>query len=267
MELVAASKMRRAQTRALAAARTPRRCARSSATSRSSAASDEDTHPLLTERPVKNTLDPLPRPEPRPRRRPDREPEPPRRRRSRSSRRRRSSFVTVGKKGARLLRRAPASRSSPSSRMPRLPGLLDTLPIDAHRHRRLRSPGASTASSCSTRSFVNTAVQRPTCASSCRSSRRRSPTSRSRTSTTSTSRARRACFAELLPRYVEMTIYAGHPRDRGQRAVRAHGRDAQRHRRRERDDRDLTLIYNKARQEQITKELLDIVGGVEAMKG
>ena len=28
----------------------------------------------------------------------------------------------------------------------------------------------------------------------------------------------------------------------------------------------LTLIYNKARQEQITKELLDIVGGVEAMK-
>jgi F-type H+-transporting ATPase subunit gamma len=28
----------------------------------------------------------------------------------------------------------------------------------------------------------------------------------------------------------------------------------------------LTLIYNKARQEQITGELLDIVGGVEAMK-
>jgi F-type H+-transporting ATPase subunit gamma len=27
----------------------------------------------------------------------------------------------------------------------------------------------------------------------------------------------------------------------------------------------LTLIYNKVRQEQITKELLDIVGGVEAM--
>ena len=27
----------------------------------------------------------------------------------------------------------------------------------------------------------------------------------------------------------------------------------------------LTLVYNKARQEQVTKELLDIVGGVEAM--
>ncbi len=29
---------------------------------------------------------------------------------------------------------------------------------------------------------------------------------------------------------------------------------------------DLTLMYNKARQEMITKELLDIVGGVEALK-
>ena len=28
---------------------------------------------------------------------------------------------------------------------------------------------------------------------------------------------------------------------------------------------DLTLMYNKARQESITKELLDIIGGVEAM--
>jgi F-type H+-transporting ATPase subunit gamma len=29
---------------------------------------------------------------------------------------------------------------------------------------------------------------------------------------------------------------------------------------------DLTLIYNKARQAAITKELLDIVGGAEALK-
>ena len=29
---------------------------------------------------------------------------------------------------------------------------------------------------------------------------------------------------------------------------------------------ELTLARNKARQEQITKELLDIVGGVESMK-
>jgi F-type H+-transporting ATPase subunit gamma len=30
--------------------------------------------------------------------------------------------------------------------------------------------------------------------------------------------------------------------------------------------RDLTLVYNKARQAGITKELMDIVGGVEALK-
>ena len=31
--------------------------------------------------------------------------------------------------------------------------------------------------------------------------------------------------------------------------------------------KDLTLEYNKARQESITGELLDITGGVEALKG
>ncbi|MGA2285746.1 MAG: F0F1 ATP synthase subunit gamma, partial [Dehalococcoidia bacterium] len=29
---------------------------------------------------------------------------------------------------------------------------------------------------------------------------------------------------------------------------------------------DLTLTYNKARQETITKELLDLVGGAEALR-
>ncbi|MEX2081387.1 MAG: F0F1 ATP synthase subunit gamma [Dehalococcoidia bacterium] len=31
--------------------------------------------------------------------------------------------------------------------------------------------------------------------------------------------------------------------------------------------RELTLTYNKVRQEQITKELLDIVGGAAALEG
>jgi F-type H+-transporting ATPase subunit gamma len=30
---------------------------------------------------------------------------------------------------------------------------------------------------------------------------------------------------------------------------------------------DLTLVYNKARQEMITSDLLDIVGGVTALEG
>jgi F-type H+-transporting ATPase subunit gamma len=32
-------------------------------------------------------------------------------------------------------------------------------------------------------------------------------------------------------------------------------------------EQELTLTYNKARQEQITKELLDIVGGAAALEG
>jgi F-type H+-transporting ATPase subunit gamma len=32
-------------------------------------------------------------------------------------------------------------------------------------------------------------------------------------------------------------------------------------------ERELTLTYNKTRQEQITKELLDIVGGAAALEG
>ena len=34
-----------------------------------------------------------------------------------------------------------------------------------------------------------------------------------------------------------------------------------------RHDRALTLLYNKTRQAAITKELMDIVGGAEALKG
>jgi F-type H+-transporting ATPase subunit gamma len=75
-----------------------------------------------------------------------------------------------------------------------------------------------------------------------------------------------AVFAELLPRYIEMTIYAAiletEASELSARMVAMHNAtDAAK----EMID-TLTLIYNKARQEQITKELLDIVGGVEAMK-
>jgi F-type H+-transporting ATPase subunit gamma len=74
-------------------------------------------------------------------------------------------------------------------------------------------------------------------------------------------------FAELLPRYIEMTIYAAILENEASElsarmvAMRS-ATDAANEM-----IETLTLIYNKARQEQITKELLDIVGGVEAMKG
>ena len=75
-----------------------------------------------------------------------------------------------------------------------------------------------------------------------------------------------AVFAELLPRYIEMTIYEAvleaEASELSARMV------AMRNATEAANEmiQTLTLIYNKARQEQITKELLDIVGGVEAMK-
>ena len=51
------------------------------------------------------------------------------------------------------------------------------------------------------------------------------------------------------------------------RVRRAHDRDGQRDQQRQGDDRRLTLQYNRARQAAITKELMEIVGGAEALKG
>jgi F-type H+-transporting ATPase subunit gamma len=78
---------------------------------------------------------------------------------------------------------------------------------------------------------------------------------------------REAVLAELLPRYVERQIYgaileAG-ASEQSARMV------AMRNATENANElmSDLTLVYNKARQESITSELLDIVGGVEAMTG
>ncbi len=79
--------------------------------------------------------------------------------------------------------------------------------------------------------------------------------------------SREAVLAEILPRYVEMLIYEavleGIASEQSARMV------AMRNASDAAGDmiQSLTLIYNKARQEQITKELLDIVGGVEQLKG
>jgi F-type H+-transporting ATPase subunit gamma len=70
----------------------------------------------------------------------------------------------------------------------------------------------------------------------------------------------------LLPRYVEMLIYAA------VLETAASFQSAQMVAMKNATDnanelvRELTLTYNKARQEQITKELLDIVGGAAALE-
>jgi F-type H+-transporting ATPase subunit gamma len=79
--------------------------------------------------------------------------------------------------------------------------------------------------------------------------------------------SREAVLSELLPRYIERQVYG---------AILEAGASEQSARmvamRNATDNatelmQDLTLVYNKARQESITSELLDIVGGVEALSG
>lgn len=79
--------------------------------------------------------------------------------------------------------------------------------------------------------------------------------------------AREAVLAELLPRYVERQVYGAvleaiaseqSARMVAMRNATDNANELM---------RDLTLVYNKARQEAITGELLDITGGVEALKG
>jgi F-type H+-transporting ATPase subunit gamma len=74
-------------------------------------------------------------------------------------------------------------------------------------------------------------------------------------------------LTELLPRYVERQVYGAileaiaseqSARMVAMRNATDNANELM---------RDLTLSYNKARQESITSELLDITGGVEAMKG
>jgi F-type H+-transporting ATPase subunit gamma len=77
---------------------------------------------------------------------------------------------------------------------------------------------------------------------------------------------REEVLAELLPRYVERQIYEATlesiASEQSARMV------AMRNATENANEmmRDLTLMYNKARQESITSELLDITGGVEALK-
>jgi len=73
-------------------------------------------------------------------------------------------------------------------------------------------------------------------------------------------------LAELLPRFVNVQIYRGLlSTNASEHAARMRAMD---NATKNCDDlsKSLTLVYNKARQSAITKELMDIVGGAEALK-
>ncbi|MGC1402796.1 MAG: F0F1 ATP synthase subunit gamma, partial [Thermodesulfobacteriota bacterium] len=73
-------------------------------------------------------------------------------------------------------------------------------------------------------------------------------------------------FQELLPRYINVQIYRGMLENAAsEQAARMTAMDNATRNCKELIN-SLTLIYNKARQSAITKELMDIVGGAEALK-
>jgi len=265
MELVAGSKMRRSQSRALAARPYAERMVEVLGDLARQRGDEEETHPFLTVRPARNALilflaanrglaGGLP-----------------------SNMNRRAAafaleqespvtFVTVGRKGRDFVVRAGQPLLADFT-MPDYPSLLDTLPVSGIVMDEYNAQRVDRVFLLYPR-FINTAMQLP-------SVRQLLPIEPQEIEGGAKPReidyiyepSAQEVFAQLLPRYIEMTVY--------QAILEAEASELSARMVAMRNATDaaeemigtLTLIYNKARQEQITKELLDIVGGVEAMSG
>lgn len=263
MELVAGSKMRRSQTRALAARPYAEKMMEILGDLAKQRGEDEDTHPFLTVRPNNNSLilylganrglaGGLP---------------------SNMNRKAAAfaleqdvppSFVTVGRKGRDFITRT-GQKLVAEFTMSEYPNLVDTLPvtkiiIDEYESGRVDRVFLLYPK------FVNTAVQLPTV-------RQILPIEPQDIADRTVEDvdyiyepSADGVLAELLPRYIEMTIYqAVLETEASELSARMVAMRNATDAAQEMID-TLTLVYNKARQEQVTKELLDIVGGVEAMK-
>jgi F-type H+-transporting ATPase subunit gamma len=263
MELVAGSKMRRSQTRALQARPYAEKMREVLGDIAKQTPGDEGQHPYLTVRPVKRSLvlflnankglaGGLP-----------------------SNMNRRGAafaleqeapvdFVTVGKKARDFIVRTGQPLTAEFT-MRDYPTLLDTLPVTRIVLDEYESERVDRVFLLYPR-FVNTAVQTPTV-------KQLLPIEAQDIADVTVEDVDyiyepgiEEVFAQLLPRYIEMTIYQAilesEASELSARMVAMRNATEAANEMIE----TLTLVYNKARQEQITKELLDIVGGVEAMK-
>ncbi len=266
MELVASSKMRRAQTRAFGARPYAAQMRGVLAQLSGYAAGSEDAHPLLATRPVKHfafihitadrglagglnanmnraganlALEHQPHVE-------------------------RVSVIPVGRKGRDFFRRSGFPRLAEFTALGDYPGFeavrpIARLVIDDY------TSGAIDRVFIGYQSFVNTAVQRPTL-------RQLLPVAAPEGADAGGGAdfifepSPEALLATLLPRYVEMQIFEA------LLEASASEQSARMVAMRSATDaalamvNDLTLTYNKARQEMITGELLDIVGGKAALE-
>ena len=263
MELVAGSKMRRSQTRALQARPYAEKMMEILGDLAKQRGEDDDTHAFLTVRPNNHSLilflgpnrglaGGLPSNMNRKAAAFALEQEAP------------PSFVTVGRKCRDFITRT-GQKLVAEFTMAEYPNLADTLPvtkiiIDEYESGRVDRVFLLYPK------FVNTAVQLPTV-------RQILPIEPQDIADKTVENvdyiyepSAEGVLSELLPRYIEMTIYqAVLETEASELSARMVAMRNATDAAREMID-TLTLVYNKARQEQVTKELLDIVGGVEAMK-
>jgi F-type H+-transporting ATPase subunit gamma len=177
-----------------------------------------------------------------------------------------SAIVAVGKKGRDFFARARGNIIAEFIEMVDYPSLADTLPItriaiDDYEHERTDAVFIVYSQ------FVNTVTQRPVVQQVLPIADVGEPDPSRRVVQYIFEPSPAEVLEELLPRYVEMQIYnailqnAASEQSARMVAMR-NATDAAR------DMIDsLTLALNKARQDQITSELLDIVGGAAAITG
>ncbi len=175
--------------------------------------------------------------------------------------------IAIGRKGRDFMRRAGQQVVAEFLDLGDYPAYVDVRPIAQIAIDDFLS-GAADEVDLIFAEFVNTVTQRPTLFKLLPIE---APTQTEKTAAAGVDYIyeprREAVLAELLPRYIERQVYgaileaAASEQSARMVAMRNATDNANELM------RDLTLVYNKARQEAITSELLDIVGGVEAMSG
>ena len=179
------------------------------------------------------------------------------------------AVVAVGKKGRDFFRRLRYQVVAEFIEFGDYPSLADTLPVSRIAMEEFTA-GRADRVFLSYADFVNTAIQRPTI-------RQLLPVQPPREAAAEERRGVEveyiyepdpgAVLEQILPRYVEMQVYEAvlenaASEQSARMVAMKNATDAAK------DMIDtLTLVMNKARQEQITRELLDIVGGAAALEG
>lgn len=176
-----------------------------------------------------------------------------------------ASVVAVGRKGVEFMRRTSQDVVAEFSQLGDKPSLLDTLPISRIVMDDFISGKVDAVYICYAR-YINTMVQAPTVTRilPVAAATLGEDGAKSQTDYMFEPDAETVLNA-LLPRFVEMGVYhsilESIASEQSARMIAMRNATKSAH---ELID-DLTLVYNKARQESITTELLDIIGGAAAL--